>query len=570
MKNKKSLAILITGLLLVEITAHSQNEGKVTRPKFDLTFQEATTSEQLITLGRTARVNIVADATHFPNHPQTLSIQEEDSVFNWALKIANEQKLSLKRENDRTFLFWSEPNVAFLAQSLINDPLANRVAVPNLERNGLVAGRIDNPQLSIENGAKVTTPATPSRGLAPNDFGVKVSAQIIDYLELIHGWDKKSNRLILHLRMSQLPLQLADNIKFVALSQLATSSVNENKSWFSPEIWQQARVAITRPSAKGLATALTVAIPQNKKWLYKKLRVSPLAPQAGAAAPRAKPIALDTTLSTPFLQGAAVPVAAPALRPVVTSEAGALGIDPKLATQVSLEAKEQSLPDVLASLQQKIGIKLQLSPNSTLTQKKVTAWIREMPLSEMMIALSHLYGGDWSKQNDGYQMRDDTRSLAQRELLSVGSLQWFRYWQEPVRRRVAPQRLTFDEPTDWEGEFLNAGLSESLESPQGLAFSSLPKELQTQLRAEVQTQVGLALVRDYSKREVFSQDPLVEVGPSTITIGNKTETALQLAVIGSDGQPVIKFHLENKTIQAVTRFNQELEKRLNPNLQPGQ
>lgn len=457
-------------------------------PEVELSFRNFGTSEQLSALSSSFGVNVVADATHFAAHPKTLTITEKDAWLNWVLKIANEQKLTWQREGDNTLLFWSEPDVAKLVKALVQDVPTNRFEV-------------------VEREAK------------PFDSEMDRKAELeylfMEYLAANHGWDRKSVDFKVQLKLSELPPELAEKIRTLALNNSVNSHKSTFRAWFSDEFYRGVRANVRE--SPGQTPVLFLSHANQKNVLPLGLFLRPIGPRREPLATFRAPSPRPTLVALAQMLPPA-PDAAPTALTEAKKDAPVVDLGgEELKAPVSLQTKEESLSVVVAALQEQTKIELSVA-EPQLAQKRVTIGAKAMPLGELMSALAKLYSATWSKTAGGYELRNGNLSPALRELSQLGDPEWFRYWQEPLRHKVAPARLTLDEMSNWEDEFADAGQIDALRSPQGAAFSELPPELQLKLQNAAQAEAGWNVVDAHREWTALNGDVTLETAPSIVSI----------------------------------------------------
>lgn len=472
--------------------------------------------EHLIGLARAADINFLADATSFPPdarvtpYPGTLSSIAgvrgpgaaiwRPTLLNLIGDVADQKALSQLRFDDRTFLLWSEPDIVALGRLVAAEMNAHPVEPP--------------ARLTLDKLSK--------------------------YFREVHGWNGQAQDVDFKVPIAALPLELRAGVlaetRAVLLNRLAgrrrnvqtttnpdgeeQTKVNEETTlvpsptlWFDDDFWSKARLKI-------IVVEQTV---NGRKGMWPCLFVSGAAPQGGGPGLstivgrlealaggqrqgrlRASTIQLARFDAAP--PNAAPPAAAPAIGIAnAQGDAGRRGTaisglaaaelerDPALAAKASFAAKRQPLPALLADLQKRSGVRLALAGDFPAANARITARVREMPLSRLMIALSRLYGCEWSKVGESYTLRNGGQSELERTLLQIGDPLSYRY-----RFHLAPE---------WEAwKQHNAALSnevldhvevDALRSRDGVALSSLPADLQERLRHRVREDRAEFLLGDY-------------------------------------------------------------------------
>lgn len=130
--------IVIACLLLATATPkiYGQKVSPVTGEpiparKFDFRLNNSTVDDHLIQLARQGNVNFIADATHFPEAPETLSVEVENSLGNLMLEMAYQHRLAWAKHTPGTFLFWAdrEGDLRNLAQTIVTQQKARLAAI---------------------------------------------------------------------------------------------------------------------------------------------------------------------------------------------------------------------------------------------------------------------------------------------------------------------------------------------------------------------------------------------------------------------------------------------------------
>lgn len=187
------------------------------------------------------------------------------------------------------------------------------------------------------------------------------------------------------------------------------------------------------------------------------------------------------------------------LQPADLEREAALGV------KVSFEARRRLLRDLLSDLQKRSGVMLRAGHGSPAASVRVTARVKEMPLANLMNALSRLYGVVWTKDADNvYTMRASDRPELQVKMLQLGDPYWFRYRERtPTGHREREQRR--NGLADEIMKHVDAGALSSLE---GVPVSTLPVELQIKLRRYVEEEVASELASAQRRAvEALDQQP---------------------------------------------------------------
>lgn len=208
------------------VQAEPFNRGEVMTREVTATLNGATMDDYMIELARAADVNVIADATEFPEpsavkaYPGTsgaiagLQGPHRDkwgpSLINLLGDFAAQKKLSALRPNARTFLFWSEPDPLELVRLMLPDP--------NSAQNQPEAEELAQRPMS---GA------------------------LRDYLKASHGWAgraaERHAKVDIQARVADLPPPLRALVLAEVRRQLIPA---EGALPLQDEFWERARVKI--------------------------------------------------------------------------------------------------------------------------------------------------------------------------------------------------------------------------------------------------------------------------------------------------------------------------------------
>jgi hypothetical protein len=161
-----------------------------------------------------------------------------------------------------------------------------------------------------------------------------------------------------------------------------------------------------------------------------------------------------------------------------------------------LQLKRRPLSEALAALGEKGGVAISLSPEMRAEGALLTMGVAEMPVHEVMTALTRLYGLDWTKNAGGaYRGARTTRTALEAQLLQGRKLSSALLRGETAARHAREAQEA--------GEFLNkvtlALGQEALKRPEGVALSDLPQDLQSGLRLRVQEALAPTLTDAQSR-----------------------------------------------------------------------
>lgn len=175
-----------------------------------------------------------------------------------------------------------------------------------------------------------------------------------------------------------------------------------------------------------------------------------------------------------------------AAKPPERLQAGDLNQLPALQVKVSFEVRRYPLKDLLADLQKTSGVALSYAPDPALDALRLTAHMQEVPLAAVMSGLSRLYGVTWTHgPNNSYLMAASDRSDLEKQLIKLGDLQGLR-----ARRRVAGH----DRQAAFLDEITNEVDPQVLRAPDGVPLTTLPPELQQQVKQYLLDRIAFQLV----------------------------------------------------------------------------
>ena len=480
---------------------------KITRP-----LDTATADDYLIDMARAAKVNFIVDATNFPvpapvtAYPATPGAVAgvngkdkehwDDRLINVMGDFAAQQKLSTLRPDERTFLFWSEPDPEQLAAFQLS-------LIQAVERN-----RFDKASAVLQ-----------AQGVAPEDIVTgtttpeELRTVLFDLLKTQRGWERSSaaldKKIDIRFTLAELPPDVRARV-LLDLREVAAEP--RDLLALSADFWKNPRLRLRVWNINGSdmigVGLLTPPVEDEDEQNNKNNKEE----QVKATFILSK---LDEPNAPPALQMPAEQIAQPA---PLTPEFGAandetlntvysglsdeipnaqLDSDAALQREVSLQIKRLPLRELLTQLQTQSGVTLRLGTDAP-ADKLLTARVEAMPLAKFMESLARVYGVSWVKKGDAYSMQGNTRGELHLKLLQMG---------EPRR-----YRLRFEFYNRSEREQKNAALGraaveelglEALKTPQGMAFSSLSPTLQNRWRQAIAIPVA-----EKVSRKLFQFQPL--------------------------------------------------------------
>lgn len=201
---------------LASTASHAQEDNvprdELTERKVAVSVKGATPDEYLVSLARAADVNIIADATT-PSEaapdaavPEAAAVESPPNIPLIALlfDFSNEQRVHLRRADERTFLFWR--------------PLRDPVKTAN--------------QIVAEHQAAM-------RAL-PQWTGKEISNAWFEYFKQQHGWTGERDATI-NVKIADLPSPLREGSLAAAQAKLLGIHAPSYEV-FLPETWRNARL----------------------------------------------------------------------------------------------------------------------------------------------------------------------------------------------------------------------------------------------------------------------------------------------------------------------------------------
>ena len=165
--------------------------------------------------------------------------------------------------------------------------------------------------------------------------------------------------------------------------------------------------------------------------------------------------------------------------------------DPALSVKVSFTAQREPLGEFLARLSKLGGTRFELPTDSPFKAKKLTATATEMPLLQVIQSLNRLYGMTWDElPAGGYSAVAIPLNEIEKEIWKFGDLMG---WASPEQSMSGPKRKALAQALL---QYLNA---ETIKTPAGQPLSSVPQELQKQVRDTIEYQSALSLIDAYSR-----------------------------------------------------------------------
>lgn len=195
----------------------------------------------------------------------------------------------------------------------------------------------------------------------------------------------------------------------------------------------------------------------------------------------------DNAWCDPLDSSAPLPVAASASEPKALQVAE-IKTDPALQLKVSCTAKAQPLDALLRELQTQTHLTFSASLDSPAADLKVTLYIQDLPLSQVLLGLSRLYGVRWTKDGDkSFTLLSSDKGSLETGLMQLGNLDEYRNgFFESMRK--SPEHL------DWPREVTKHIEEEKLLQGYAPQLSVLPADLISKIRKEKEQVAALRLI----------------------------------------------------------------------------
>ncbi len=518
--------------------------------EISIPLRQPSTDDYLLAMAKVADANIITDATRLPAAPPLTGEwhdawstaragQWKGALGSLILSLAHERQLAHLRFDERTFLFWPEPDFVKIARRIAGGENIRLARLP--DENSPVARIIKqilegNPALDRVR-AKMRAQGEPLDRWNARQLLTLQFMREMDVLWQAHNgptpeskeWmpDPHNGKVM---PLADLPAQL--RLPILARLQaeyLSSDQVTGYKAMLGEDFWENARVRLSRPSPD---------FPQGGLWIESDSKevegdvirqFVPFSENAPAAQATLRG-AGDTRAQTANQPGEPAPAqAAPKAKQDAKTDvpaAGAPAADAPPAGTVSLEVKRMPLPALLAEAGRQSGLELTIAPDAPFAGATVTARVHQMPVAGLMSALGRLFGAVWEKEGENRQtLRLDDKTDLERQMFLMGDLTWFRFWRSPARRKGAPAHLTFEGAT-WSAALLGEVNEAALSQARGVPLAALSPDLQLKLRSELASDTrkdaALWVLRYYHSAMLSSLEGsrirLSEPRPDKITI----------------------------------------------------
>ena len=235
------LPICLAGSLLVTTTnAQAQRQWPLDTPKYyealmiaEHTFplQQNSTDDYLIAMADAAEVNVLADATRFPdssppiqgewknNFSSAANGQWKICLLSFFQEFSSERSLTWARDTDaqRTFLVWSAPDEPELAK----------------------IGR----EIMVRRPRRTVTPEVRSK---KDNAEKEMDLLLVNFYKEQYKWDGTSQEVAPDLKLSQLPPELRAKVTALILDQVYHPTMADQGFWYEDVFWQHATLQIRK------------------------------------------------------------------------------------------------------------------------------------------------------------------------------------------------------------------------------------------------------------------------------------------------------------------------------------
>lgn len=184
-----------------------------------------------------------------------------------------------------------------------------------------------------------------------------------------------------------------------------------------------------------------------------------------------------------------------------------------LKKQITLEAKHLPLSTLLAQVSEQSGVNIALSPNSSLSQKLVTARISQMNLFDFMGAIGRTYNAAWSKAGGAFILTPKDDDAIAEGISQMGTPAFFQYKDQllPADAQKMPEDKDIKAHNALYQKVLLAVDRKTLASDRGLPLHALPPTLVDALKSQFQKANAASLLLKHSAYKEISEDDIVRI-----------------------------------------------------------
>jgi hypothetical protein len=212
--------------------------------------------------------------------------------------------------------------------------------------------------------------------------------------------------------------------------------------------------------------------------------------------------------------------------------------DPALEKKVSFTVEREPFGEFLDRLSKLSGTRFMLPAASPFKSKKITASVKEMPVTEVVRSINRLYGLTWDENPDGgYIAVELPLNGIEQEIWKFGDL---RNWNSPEQSMSGPNRKALAQ------SLLPHLIPELINNKTGQSISTVPLELQKQVRETISYSAALDLVNSHSKAllphiadmKISSSKKLKNVKPDTDLEAEYEKIPWSVNIIDSQGRVI--------------------------------
>lgn len=429
-----------------------------------VSLQAAPVEKGLFQFAAKSGFNFLIDSTHIPAQ-SVKTTGDFNGMFISALgDFMQRDKLACLRQDKSTFLFWQEADPQEVVRAV------------------------------ADGKAYKTEPKPVYIGALSNLFH--------KYLER----DPRAKKILFApFRITDLPQELQQPVASVVLDYFLDQWPRRHAhNWLQDESWQKARVRLLVPEP-GKAG--------NRCLRLRSVFDAPATAQVGGEKPPAtlpygvaapgKEVSEELTGSLPY--GSALDEVYPPeqvspqdqVPPATSGEALALLSSPlptldasngdKMNAPITLTIERKTLRSALDEVEKQSGLRLSTAQAPALDVLLLSAHAEKMPLFQLMNGLSRLYGMAWKKVEGGWSADASKRTDIAVLGLRVGDASLYRF-DDTYKQGWQEERQNTEDIID---RLLEVGDSRALLSEPGIAFTSLPEELQREIREQVRARATL-------------------------------------------------------------------------------
>jgi hypothetical protein len=177
--------------------------------------------------------------------------------------------------------------------------------------------------------------------------------------------------------------------------------------------------------------------------------------------------------------------------------------DTALQVKVAFTTTRLPLGDLLSDLQKRSGVILLAGANSPASTAFITANVSDLPLSQVMLGISRLYGVRWMKSSANiFTMYASDKGDLEIGLMQLGDIEGF-------RNRYISSLASRPNVLQWPKEVMKYVDEKNLRENRKTPASALPTELLKSIREEKEKLAGLQLLVDHHKAMEASIDGYV-------------------------------------------------------------